>query len=56
MIIANNNEQDKELVLDRFNEMLAGKSLGIEITNSNTYSMKRPLTIPAKTVLILDVK
>jgi len=48
--------QDKELYLNRFNEMLAGKSLGIEITNSKTYSMKRPLTIAAKTVLILDLK
>ena len=56
MIIANNNEQDKELDVYRFNEMIAGKSFGIEITNSKTYSLKSPVTIPAKTVLILDLK
>jgi neopullulanase len=56
MIITNNNEQTKELDLKRFTEMLAGKSLGIEITNSKTYSINSSVTVPAKTVLILDIK
>ena len=56
MVIANNNDQDKDLNTGRFNEVLVGKTVGTEITTSKTYSLQNPITIPAKTVLILDVK
>lgn len=56
MIIANNNEQNKELDLKRFNEMLLGKTLGFEITTAITYSLQNVVSIPAKTVLILEVR
>jgi len=55
MIIANNNEQPKDIDLIRFKEMLSGKNAGTEITTSKTYSLKAPLSVPAKTVLIIDV-
>ena len=55
MIIANNNEQNKELELKRFNEMLHGKTSGIEITSAKTYSLQNVVLVPAKTVLILEV-
>jgi len=55
MIIANNNQENKELQLGRFAEMLARKTMGTEITNSKTYSLETPVSIPAKTVLILDI-
>ncbi|MDP4238578.1 MAG: alpha-amylase family glycosyl hydrolase [Bacteroidota bacterium] len=56
MVVANNNEQNKELDLSRFNEMLTGKTAGTEITTLKTYSLKSPVTVPAKTVLILEIK
>jgi len=56
MIIANNNEQTKELDLKRYKEMLNGKITGTEITSFIKYSLQQPVSIPAKSVLILDVK
>ena len=56
MIIANNNQENKELQLGRFAEMLARKTIGTEITNSKTYSLKKPVSIPAKSVLIFEIK
>ena len=56
MIIANNNEQTKELELNRFKEMLSGKTEGIEITSSKAYPLLQKVSVPAKTVLILEVK
>jgi len=56
MIIANNNEQNKELDLKRFVEILAGKTEGVEITSNKTYSLQTMVSIQAKTVLILEIK
>jgi hypothetical protein len=55
MIIANNNQETKELNLNRYKEMLTGKSDGVEITTSKKYSLQNPVSVPAKTVLILEV-
>lgn len=56
MIIANNNEQTTDLELNRFKEILSGKTEGIEITSSKMYPLSKKMTLPAKTVLILEVK
>ena len=56
MIIANNSQENKELQLGRFAEMLARKTMGTEITNSKTYSLETPFSIPAKTIQILEIK
>jgi len=55
MIIANNNEKPMDVDCNHFEEMLAGKSSGTEITTSKTYSILSPVSVPAKTVLILEV-
>lgn len=55
MIIANNNDQEKVLNLNRFSEMLSTKSQGIEITTGDTFSLNTNIPISAKTVLILDL-
>ena len=55
MIIANNNQETKELNLNRFKEMLSWKSEGVEITSSIKYSLQNPVSVPAKTVLILEL-
>jgi len=56
MIIANNNQQPKELAMNRFGEMLAEKVLGTEITTGEKYSLSSRIQVPAKTVLILELK
>jgi len=56
MVIANNNLTASELNVGRFAEMLSAKTQGVEITTNKSYSLLSPITIPAKTVLILDVK
>ena len=56
MIIANNNMQVKDLDLKRFNEMLSGKTEGLEITTSKAYQLSKPISIMAKTVIIIEVK
>ena len=55
MVVANNNQEIREFNLIRFKEMLAGKSEGVEITRSKKYSLQNMLSVPAKTVLILEL-
>jgi len=56
MIIANNNNDAIKLELTRFTEMLSGKTEGVEISSAKIFSLQNPVSVPAKTVLILDVK
>ena len=56
MVIANNNDQTKELDLKRFNEMLSGKTEGREIATSVLYDLGKSVSVPAKTVLLLEVR
>ena len=56
MIIANNNETNKDLDLDRFDEMLSGKLLGVDIVSQKTYELNHSINIPGKSVLIVEVK
>jgi neopullulanase len=56
MVIANNNEQTKDLNLKRFSEMLAGKTEGTDIVTLKTYDLENPVSVPAKTVLMLEVR
>jgi len=55
MIIANNNDQTKELATNRFGEILSEKSLGVEITSGKKYLLASKIMVPAKTVFILEV-
>ncbi|MEI6554829.1 MAG: alpha-amylase family glycosyl hydrolase [Paludibacter sp.] len=56
MVIANNNQSDSSLQLNRFTEMLTGKTTGTEISNAKIYSLQNQLSIPAKTVLVLEIR
>jgi len=55
MIIANNNENLKQLDLERFAEMLNWKIMGEDIITGDKYSLSTPVSVPAKTVLILEL-
>lgn len=56
MVIANNNNEPKELELNRFDEMLSPKTQAIDIVNNQTIELGRNMLVPAKTVLILELK
>ena len=56
MVIANNNSENKELLLDRFSEVLSGKTLATDIVTQESQTLQNQISIPAKTVLILEVK
>lgn len=56
MIIANNNSEDKELLLDRFTEVLSGKTMATDVVSQKNMALQNQISIPAKTVLILEVK
>jgi glycosidase len=56
MIIANNNDETKELDLNRFREIISGKTEGVEITSSEKYSLMKPVLVNAKTVLVLEIR
>ena len=55
MVIANNNMVDKDLNLGRFKEIISEKTVGVEITTGTKYSMLNLVSIPEKTVLILEI-
>lgn len=56
MIIANNNEEAKEINLQRFAEIVKGKTEAVEVTNSKIYLLQSPVLVSGKTVLVLEVK
>ena len=56
MIITNNNSENKELLLDRFSEVLNGKTLATDIVSQKSQTLQNQINVPAKTVLILEVK
>ena len=56
MVIANNNNEPKGLELNRFEEMLSTKTQAIDIVNNQTVELGRNIQVPAKTVLILELK
>lgn len=56
MIIANNNEEAKSQDLSRFGEMLNDKISAKDIVTQNQFVLSAPISIPAKTVLILELK
>jgi glycosidase len=56
MVIANNNGVEKTVGLDRFNEMLVGKSKATDIINKAELDINKQVIIPPKTVLIFEIK
>ncbi|MDO9152642.1 MAG: glycoside hydrolase family 13 protein [Paludibacter sp.] len=56
MVIANNNHKKTELFLERFSEMLKGRIQGQDIINQKYYTLQNQISVPAKTVLILELK
>lgn len=56
MVVTNNNETEKSLETARFNEMLKGKTKVLNIVSKTEKAIEKQMNIPAKTVLILEIK
>ena len=56
MVVANNNKEDKQLDLARFDEMKIQGKQAIEVTTRQSIELNNTLLVPAKTVLVLDVQ
>ncbi len=56
MVIANNNQTEKQVFTERFNEMLVGKSKAINIISNQQNDLNQSLNIPAKSVIIYEIK
>jgi neopullulanase len=55
MVIANNNNENRELKLDRFSEMLTNKSFATDIVDNKRFLLQNSIQVPAKTVLMLEL-
>jgi neopullulanase len=56
MVIANNNPTKNDVILYRFKEMLPGKSTGTDILTGKNFDLKSVVSVPEKSVLILELR
>lgn len=56
MVVANNNIETQSLDLERFDEMHIQGKKAIEITTRESVELNQTLSVPAKTVLVLDIQ
>lgn len=55
LVIANNTNEEKLLNPDRFSEVLYSKTSGVEITSNKKITFSNPMSIPAKSVQIIEI-
>ena len=56
MVIMNNNQSSKNIDLKRFSEILLKRERAINIINNRAYKLSKPMRVPGKTAMILDIK
>ena len=56
MVIMNNNQSSKNIDLKRFSEILLKRDRAINIINNRAYKLSKPMRVPGKTAMILDIK
>jgi glycosidase len=56
MVIMNKNTEPKQVDNQRFEEILKGKSALKDVISQGTFAISKPLTIPGKTCLVLEVE
>jgi glycosidase len=56
MVVMNNNEETKTIETKRYNEFLKKFKSGAEIISGNSLNDLSKLTIPAKSVIIIELK
>ena len=56
MVVLNKNKTDTVLPTERFAEMLAGASAGVDVASGKRYALACTLTVPARAALVLEVQ
>ena len=56
MVIMNNNQSSKNIDLKRFSEILLNRERAINIINNKAYKLSKPMRVPGKTAMILDIE
>lgn len=56
MVVLNKNKAEKVLATNRFREVLPQNASGTDVISGRRFELGSMLTVPARTVLILDVK
>ena len=56
MVIMNNNQSSKNIDLKRFSEILLKRERAINIINNKAYKLSKPMRVPGKTAMILDIE
>jgi glycosidase len=55
MVVLNKKEEDQQLPIERFSEMLEGISKGKDVISGRIFNLNESLYVPAKTALILEL-
>ena len=56
MVVLNKNKTEKILATNRFREILPQNAAGTDVISGRRFELGNVLTVPARTVLILEVK
>ena len=56
MVVLNKNPTETTLATARFHEMLDGVGSGVDVISGATYALKGELKLPARSVLVLELK
>ena len=56
MVVINKNENEKELKLDRFSEVIEHERIGEDVISGKIFNIDDHIMLPAKSVLVLDCK
>lgn len=56
MVVLNKNKQEKTLDLQRFESFLAGKTKAVDALGARKFDITKPLSLPAKSALVIDLQ
>ncbi len=56
LVVLNKNDKRTKLKLDRFDEMLSGRSLAEDVISGDIYFLKETMDIPPRRALVLEVE
>lgn len=56
LVVTNNSNKQKSISLERYKEVIGSYTKGVEVTTGMAYELNKPIAIPAKSCLVLDLK
>jgi glycosidase len=56
IVVVNNNEEQRELSMERFDEMIKGVGIARDIMSNEEFNLQQPLSLSARSVRLLEYK